>query len=178
MVLFTTKHVLQTRRVYEGDIISLRVDNLQTDEGSRATREVVEHNGGVVIACQPNQTDVLLVRQYRYSIDCELIELPAGRIELGEEPLLAAQRELVEETGYQAEEWSRIAAMVSAPGFCNEMLYLYRAEKVHFVGKQLDDDEETEVLSPTLEEAWRMVLSGEINDAKTIAGLALLIRDC
>jgi len=176
MTLFTTKHLLQSQRIYEGDIINLRIDNLEAETGLATTREVVEHNGGVVITCQPREKEVILVRQYRYAVDCELIELPAGRIEKNEAPLPAAQRELLEETGYQATDWQEQARVFSAPGFCNEVLYFYRAINAKFVGKCLDEDEETEVLVLTSEQAWQLVLTGEICDAKTIAGLALLLR--
>jgi ADP-ribose pyrophosphatase len=135
---------------------------------------VVEHNGGVVIACQPTEHEIVLIKQYRYSLDKEIIELPAGRIEKGEPPLPAAQRELTEETGYRAKEWQELSRMFTAPGFCDEVLYLYRATDVELVEKNLDDDEETDVLLLPLKKAWQLVLSGEIQDAKTIAGLGLL----
>jgi ADP-ribose pyrophosphatase len=174
VALFTAKHLLQSRRVYEGDIINLRVDELQAGGGQKTIREVVEHNGGVVIACQPTIGEVVLIKQYRYSVDREIIELPAGRIEKAEPPLKAAQRELTEETGYKAADWEEKAAFYSAPGFCNEVLHFYRASNVEFVGKSLDADEETDVLILPLQKAWQLVESREIVDAKTIAGLAML----
>ena len=93
MTLFTHKHKVISKKVYEGDIINVRVDELEDDSGNKTRREVVEHNGGVVIICQPTPSEVVLIRQYRYSLDRELIELPAGRIEPGEKPLATAQRE-------------------------------------------------------------------------------------
>ena len=95
-MLFTKDHCVSTERIWEGAIINLRVDTLNVDN-TVATREVVEHNGGVVIAGLTNENKVILVKQYRYSVDRELIELPAGRIEAGEDPFPAAQRELTEE---------------------------------------------------------------------------------
>jgi len=175
VALFTAKHLLQSRRVYEGDIINLRVDNLQHHDGKRTTREVVEHNGGVVIACQPTEHEVILVKQYRYSVDHDVIELPAGRIEKSELPLKAAQRELAEETGYKAAEWQETAKLITAPGFCNEILYLYRATNVEFVGKSLDEDEETEVIILPLQKAWQLVHSQDFVDGKTVAGLGMLL---
>jgi ADP-ribose pyrophosphatase len=172
--LFTKKHTVSSKRVYEGCVINFRVDELKTDEGNKAVREIVEHNGGVVILCQPDPDQIVLVKQYRYAVDHELIELPAGRIDIGELPLIAAQRELLEETGYRASDWQEVANIYSAPGFCTELLYFFRAAGVKQVGKQLDDDEETEVLLLPLTSAWHLALSGEIQDAKTIAGLALL----
>ncbi|HEY9773675.1 MAG TPA: NUDIX hydrolase [Planktothrix sp.] len=175
MAVFTTGDRKQSRRVYEGGIINLRVDTLAHDNGQTVIRELVEHNGGVVIACRPQPDQIILIRQYRYSCDGDLVELPAGRIEKGEEPLLAAQRELTEETGYKAKSWRKIGQMYSAPGFCNEILYMYEAQELTFLGKNLDPDEETDVIILGLAEAWRMALSGELQDAKTIAGLGLLM---
>jgi ADP-ribose pyrophosphatase len=177
VALFTTKHLLQSRRVYEGDIINLRVDDLKLGDGHRATREVVEHNGGVVIACQPAEHEVILVKQYRYSVDREVIELPAGRIEKSEAPLKAAQRELAEETGYKASDWKEEAKLLSAPGFCNEILYFYRASNVEFVGKSLDEDEETEVIILSLQKAWQLIHSQEFVDGKTVAGLGMMLYE-
>jgi ADP-ribose pyrophosphatase len=174
VTLFTTKHLLQSRHAYEGDIINVRVDQLQLNDGQATIHEVVEHNGGVVIACQPKNHEVVLIKQYRYSIDREIIELPAGRIEKAELPLKAAQRELTEETGYRASNWEEKSAFYTAPGFCNEVLYFYRASNVEFVGKSLDANEETDVLILPLQKAWQLVESREIVDVKTIAGLAML----
>ncbi len=174
MVLLTREDSLDSKRLFDGYIISLRQDTLKLPDGMTVTREIVEHNGGVTIACLPKPGQIILIRQYRYPIDKEIIELPAGRIELGEDPLVCAQRELIEETGYKASSWEEVARFYSAPGFCNEMLYLYKASDITFLGKNLDVDEETEVLILPLEDAWELCLTGEIQDAKTIAGLALL----
>lgn len=174
MALVTRENSVDSKRIFDGYIISLRQDSLKLPDGMVVTREVIEHNGGVVIACQPKPEQIILIRQYRYPIDKEIIELPAGRIELGEDPLLCAQRELTEETGYKASEWHELARFYSAPGFCDELLYLYKAANISFEGKRLDIDEETEVLILPVAEAWNLCLSGEIKDAKTIAGLALL----
>lgn len=173
MALYTRQDRETTKRIYEGAIINLREDKLKNPHGS-CIRAVVEHNGGVFIACQPEPDKVILIKQYRYSIDEELIELPAGRIEKGEQPLPCAQRELIEETGYKAAKWQELSRMFTAPGFCDELLYLYLATDVTFVGKNLDHDEETEVLILPVKEAWQLVLDGQVRDAKTIAGLGLL----
>lgn len=175
MVLFTKKHFVDSKRIYEGGIINLRVDTLNHPDGKVVEREVVEHNGGVVIACRPKPNQIILIRQYRYALDEELLELPAGRIEKNEDPLPAAQRELTEETGFFAKTWKEIARMYSAPGFCNELLYVYEASDVEFVGTKLDDDEEIDVMELELKDAWELVSTGKIRDAKTIAGLGLLM---
>ncbi|HEY9719648.1 MAG TPA: NUDIX hydrolase [Trichormus sp.] len=174
MTLFTQKDAVSSNRIYEGGIINLRVDAVRLADGQSTTREVVEHNGGVVVACRPKPHQIILIRQYRYSIDHDLLELPAGRIEPGEKPLAAAQRELTEETGYEAKHWKELAQMYTAPGFTNELLYLYEANEVTFVGKNLDPDEEIDVIELDIEEAWQWVAQGKIRDAKTIAGLGLM----
>jgi len=174
VTLFTRQHRVASKLVYQGQIINLRVDDVSTNNNS-VTREVIEHIGGVVIACQPEPSLVVLVKQYRYSIDRDLIELPAGRLDEGENPLSAAKRELKEETGYQAKAWHQLVQMYSAPGFCDELLYLYQAREVTLAEKTPDHDEETEVIVIPVKEAWHKVLNGQICDAKTIAGLAMLI---
>lgn len=174
MTLFTQQHRVTSNLVYKGEIINLRVDTVKCD-GKSVTREVVEHIGGVVIACQPQPDKVVLVKQYRYALDKELFELPAGRLDEGEQPLLAAQRELKEETGYESSHWQEIGRMYSAPGFCNELLYLFRASPAILGQKTPDEDEETEVIVMAVKEAWQKVIRGEIADAKTIAGLAMLV---
>lgn len=176
MVLYTRRHCKDSQRIYEGSIFSVRKDSLQQASRPEISREVVEHNGGVVIACQPEPGRVLLIKQYRYPIDEELIELPAGRVEIGEDRLLAAKRELTEETGFIAQDWTLLSHMYSAPGFCTELLSFYHASKLEFAGKNLDEDEETEVLDLELEEAWLWCRQGKIRDAKTVAGLAFLLH--
>ncbi len=174
MTLYTRQGKIGSELIYGGQIINLRVDTVKSD-GKTVTREVIEHNGGVIIACQPQPDQVVLVRQYRYALDKEIIELPAGRLNRGEVPLLAAQRELKEETGYHAKSWNQKATMYSAPGFCDELLYFFHATEADLGEKTPDEDEETEVIVSPVKKAWQMVISGDIADAKTIAGLAMLL---
>lgn len=177
MPVFKVAHKVDSKRIYEGDIVNFRVDTVRLEDGQETTRELVEHNGGVVIACQPTPDEIVLIRQYRYSVDEELLELPAGRIETGEEPLHAATRELIEETGYDAKAWRELVRMYTAPGFCNEMLYVFHASNVELVSKNLDYDEETEVIVLSIEDAWQLVLDGKIRDAKTVSGVGMLLAE-
>lgn len=172
-MLFTREHKIASKLVYQGHICNLRVDQAKKGEHI-VTREIVEHNGGVVIACQPEPDLIVLVKQYRYSIDRELIELPAGRLEENEIPLDAAKRELKEETGYEAQDWLELCRMYPAPGFCNELLYMYLAKNTILGAKSPDHDEETEVIVISLKDARKKIMTGEICDAKTIAGIGLL----
>jgi len=172
VTLFTLRDRIKTERIHDGHIINLRIDTLQVEDGTTVLREVIEHNGGVVIAAQTAEHELLFVQQYRYSLDQTIIELPAGRIEKGEDPFLAAQRELIEETGFRASQWRTLTSLYSAPGFCDEVLHLYHASDLAFEGKKLDMDEETDVVKLSVDEAWSMVESGAIRDAKTVAGIA------
>lgn len=176
MALFTREHKIANELIYEGHIFRVVVDTVQND-GKQFKREIVEHNGGVVILGQPSEREILLIRQYRYSVDEELIELPAGRLEKGEDRDAAAARELIEETGYKGTQWKQIAGVFSAPGFCDELLTFHHATGLEWVGKKLDEDEETDVMQVTLQEAWQLVLGGKVRDAKTVAGIALLYKE-
>ena len=116
--------------VYEGKVVSLRVDEIALPAGGTATREVVEHPGAVVIIALDDDGEVALVRQYRHAIRRYLLELPAGGLEPGEEPLAAAQRELREEVGVEAARWTSLGYFFSSPGFANEMLHVFLAEEL------------------------------------------------
>jgi ADP-ribose pyrophosphatase len=175
LTLYTRKHTVGSRRVFDGQLISVRVDDVKAD-GKAATREVVEHPGGVVIACKPSADEIVLIRQYRYSVDLELIELPAGRLETGEDKLVAAKRELTEETGFQAAHWEKGGVLYPAVGFCEEVLTWYIATDVRWVGGTMDEDEEIEVMRVSLPDAWKLVLDGTITDAKTVAILGIICR--
>jgi ADP-ribose pyrophosphatase len=173
VALYTHQHTVESKRIYEGEIVNFRVDLLKQN-GKEVTREVVEHNGGVVIVCQPSATEIVLIKQYRYSVDEVLYEFPAGRIEKGEDPLPAAKRELTEETAYVASEWKELSRFYTAPGFCNEMLYMYLASDVKLAEKDLDEDEETDVIVMSIKDAWKLLGSGAVKDAKTVAGISML----
>lgn len=176
MTLYTRQNLTGTTRIFEGVIFNVRKDSLKKEGFQPIEREIVEHNGGVVIACQPAPGKVILISQYRYPVDEELLELPAGRVEAGEDRLAAAQRELTEETGYLARKWKPLCQMYSAPGFCTEMLHFFQASDLEFKGINPDEDEEIDVREVNLEDAWQWVRQGKIRDAKTIAGLGLLIN--
>ena len=176
LALVTREHCIGSERIYDGHVINLRVDKLCLPNGRTMIREVVEHNGGVVIIAKPSPDEIILIKQYRYTVDEELIEFPAGRIEKGEDPFVCAKRELIEETGFNAGQWEEALRFYSAPGFCNEILYLYVATELTEVGKNLDEDEETEVCVMRISEAWKLVLEGKVRDAKTIAGIGFCMQ--
>lgn len=163
---------LDQRCVFCGKILSLRVDTVELENQKTATREVVEHPGGVCVLPLDDNGNVTLVRQFRYPYMEELLELPAGKRSAGEDPLECGKRELTEETGLTAENYTSLGELYPSPGYLNEVIYLYLATGLTHVGQSLDEDEFLDVCTLPLREAVDMVLDGRIKDAKT--GIALL----
>ncbi|MGI5911121.1 MAG: NUDIX domain-containing protein [Syntrophomonadaceae bacterium] len=162
---------LYSKDIFSGRIIKVRVDTVSLPDGRNSTREIVEHAGAVAIVAVDDNNYIYLVRQYRKPIEKVLIEIPAGLIEKGEEAIAAAKRELAEETGLRAANWSRILSYYSAPGFSNEELHLYLARNLSQGEFNLDKDEFLENVSMPLEEAYRLIFSGQIVDGKSIIGI-------
>lgn len=156
---------------YRGRIINLRVDTALLPNGSSATREVVEHPGGVCVAALTGDGCLLFVRQFRYPYQKVLLELPAGKLDPGEDPLEAGKRELREETGAEAARYESLGELYPSPGYCGEIIHLYAATGLTFGQMSPDEDEFLEVEKIPLEEAARMVLDNEIPDAKTQAAV-------
>ncbi len=157
--------------VFQGRVINLRVDNVALPDGSTGTREIVEYTGAVAIVPVNEKGELLLVRQYRYPVGKTLIEIPAGKIETGEDPTACAHRELLEETGYEAKKMTRLFSFYSTPGFTNEMIHLYLASELTLKQQKLDDDEFIEVEAVPYQHALDMIWTGEICDAKSVAGI-------
>lgn len=162
---------LDSEYVYRGKVINVLRDNVEISTGHKSVREVVEHSGGVVIVAQKSDDTILMVKQFRYPIKQTVLELPAGKLEKGEEPFPAAKRELEEETGYRADEWQSLGYINTTPGFCNEKLYLYLAKNLKFVGEHPDEGEIIQCFEYNINEIFEKIKNGEINDAKTICGL-------
>jgi len=165
------ERVLETRRVYEGRVVRLRVDTVALPDGGSAQREVAEHAPVVVIIPLDGDGNVLLVRQYRLPVKQFLLELPAGGIDPGESTEEAVQRELREETGQRAGRLERLAAFYASPGYCDELMHLFLATELEHSPLAGDSDESIEVAPMPLAEALALVEQGEICDAKTIIGL-------
>ena len=164
---------LTSRKVYEGKILNLRIDEVEVSRNGRHTkREVVEHRSAAAILARDESGKFLLVRQFRYPLNREIIEIPAGLIENGETPLEAAQRELREETGYKAERWTEMPAIWTSPGFSDEKLYTYFAENLVHAPLKPDDDEDITLLRYSEEEVRSLLDSREPQDAKTLMALA------
>lgn len=165
---------LSSRSVYDGRVVHLAVDQVRLADGSESVREVIRHPGAVVIVPLHDDGRVVLIRQFRYAAGEALLELPAGTLEPGEDPLACAQRELAEETGLAAAEWRLLSSFYSAPGFCTELLHCYLARGLTPAVAEADADEEIETVVMPLSAAQTLARRGELRDAKTIAGLLLI----
>ena len=159
--------------VFSGRVIETRVDTLLMPSGQEITREVVQHPGAVAIIPIDHDDNVLLVRQYRYAAGQSLLELPAGVLESGESPDDTAQRELQEEIGYASMNLRALGGVYSSPGFCTEFLYLYVARDLVPSRLPGDDDEDITVETIPMSRVDQLIRLGEIQDAKTVAGLLM-----
>ncbi|WP_279107591.1 NUDIX domain-containing protein [Gordonia paraffinivorans] len=166
--------VTGSRAVYDGAILTLRVDDVVMPGGRVAEREVVEHFGAVAILARDEDGRIAMVRQYRHPVGRRLLELPAGLLDQdGEEPLEAARRELAEEADLAADTWHVLVDLALSPGFTDEALRLYLAEDLHHLeaAERVDEEAELEVEWIALDDAVRMVLGGEIVNATSVAGI-------
>jgi ADP-ribose pyrophosphatase len=162
---------LDSMAMYEGNFIKVFKDNVQLPDGSVSTREHIAHPGAVAVLAILDNGDLLMERQFRYAPQREFIELPAGKIDHGEDILLTAQRELLEETGYIASNWTHLTTAWPCIGYANERMEYFLAQGLTYQGRQLDDGEFLEVfeLSPT--DALDWIRQGKINDSKTMVGI-------
>lgn len=160
---------LSSKTIYDGKIISLRLEEVELPDGNRAKRELVQHPGAVALIPITSEGNLILVKQFRKSLNRTLVEIPAGRIEIGEDPRVTAIRELEEETGYGAGKVTYIQSFATSPGFANEIIHLYLAEDLYEIENPAagDEDEFIELLEVTINEAEQLVASGDIYDAKT-----------
>ena len=169
------EQTIASQQVFAGRLLQVRVDEVALKGGQRATREIVDHPGAVAIVALQGEGDeqrVALVRQFRKAAEQFLLEIPAGTLEPGEEPLACAQRELLEETGLRARRWVHLQTFYTAPGFCTEKMWLYLAQDVQPVQEShTEDDEHIEVCFYTRPQVREMVRSGQFHDAKTLVGL-------
>ncbi len=159
---------VKVNEIYDGRIIKLHVDDAKTCDGKPCKREVVEHPGGVCVAALTSENELLFVKQYRYPYHEVCLELPAGKLEPGEEPLAAIKRELREETGCTGKDWKFCGNMYPSPGYTSEIIRLWTCRVDRELGElDLDEDEAIEVEKIPLGEALRMVMANEIPDGKT-----------
>ncbi|AJE53496.1 MULTISPECIES: NUDIX domain-containing protein [Paenibacillus] len=158
---------VSTQPIFEGKVITVQVDTVELPDGSTGKREIVKHPGAVAVLAL-HEGKMLVVDQYRQAMGrCE-VEIPAGKLERGEDPLEAAGRELREETGYTAKSLKLLHSFYTSPGFADEIIHLYVAEDLERGEMEPDEDEFLELFEVTLEEAHTLIREGRISDAKTI----------
>ena len=167
---FERGELLKRNVVYSGRIVEIVVDDIRIN-GKETLREVVRHPGGVGILAEVEPDRIPLVRQHRYPVDRDVLEIPAGKIEPGEDPRQTAVRELEEETGYKPLSIETAFNYYPTPGYCDELLHIYYANKVEEAETCFDDDEDLEIEMYSLAEALSLIREGELKDGKTIAAL-------
>lgn len=159
---------IEKNNIYTGKIIKLDLETVKLPNGKQSKRELVRHPGGVAILAYKDNKTILMVEQFRKPIEKTILELPAGKIEPGEDTELCARRELEEETGYKAEKFTYLGKVVTSPGFCDEYIYLYKAINLYKGTIGGDDDEFINVFEYNVDTVKSMIKQGKIFDAKTI----------
>jgi len=162
---------VERKEIFEGHIFNVYLDKAEISDGSIRPREVVEHNGGVCVVALDDENNIYMVRQFRYAVGRAVLEIPAGKLEMGEDPLEAAKRELSEETGFTAGEWLSLGEMYPTPGYCSEKLYVYLARNLAAGEAHLDDGEILTAEKIKLSDVVKMIMNCEISDAKTVFGV-------
>jgi ADP-ribose pyrophosphatase len=170
--------LISSKLSYKGKVFSVFTDKVLEPSGNINTRDVIRHNGSVVILAvdeskNPNDPDIIFERQYRHAAGQSLIELPAGRVEPNESTLAAAKREMIEETGYRAKRWTLLTKYFASPGFLGEWMQIYLARDIREGVSEPEADESIEVFRMPLSEALALVADNKIHDGKTLIGLML-----
>ncbi len=167
---------LSSQLIYEGRAVKLRVDTVKMASGRETTREIVEHSDCVAVIAVDDNDKVLLVNQFRKSVDKELLEIPAGGIDPGEDPVTTVRREMREETGYLPQKVERLGGFYSTPGYCTEYLYLYLATDLIPSQLHAEDTENIRLVRVPVSQIPSLITSGSICDAKSIAGLLTFLE--
>jgi len=168
--------LISSRLAYKGKVFSVFTDKVREPGGFVNTRDVIRHNGSIVILAVDESKDasdpeIILERQYRHAAGQFLLELPAGRIEPGEAPLAAAKREMIEETGYRAKRWTHLTKYFASPGFLGESMNIYLARDIRHGDANPEADEQIEVIRVRLSQVLAMIAADKIHDGKTLIGV-------
>lgn len=166
-----TEKPLTSRTAFSGRLLTVKEDEVELPDGARARREYILHPGAVVVIPMLDADTLLLEHQFRYPLRRHFLELPAGKIESGESPEETARRELLEETGYRAREWSFLTTLHPCVGYSDERIELFLARDLAFEGHPGEDDEFIETVNMSIDEALARIFSREITEAKTILGV-------
>ncbi len=166
-----TEKKLTRQDIFQGRVVKLHVDTVELPDGGTATREIVDHPGGVAIVALDEDKRVWMVRQYRYAFGRNMLEIPAGKREAGEDPFVTAQRELEEEVGATAAQWQELGCLIPSPGCYGETLWLYLARQLSFGAAHPDEDEFLECRPMDFRDLYEMCMDGRIQDAKTVAAI-------
>ncbi|NLS87207.1 NUDIX hydrolase [Bacillus subtilis] len=163
-------------QIFAGKVIDLFVEDVELPNGKTSKREIVKHPGAVAVLAVTDEGNIILVKQFRKPLERTIVEIPAGKLEKGEEPEYTALRELEEETGYTAKKLTKITAFYTSPGFADEIVHVFLAEELSVLDekRELDEDEFVEVMEVTLEDALKLVESREVYDAKTAYAIQYL----
>ncbi len=166
-----TEAMLESKEIFNGRVIRVTLDKVQLEDGTASTREVVHHHGGACVLPVDADGNVTMVRQFRYALGEELWELPAGKLEAGEDPFEAAKRELSEECGLTADTYTELGVVYPTVGYDSEKIYLWAAEGLHTVDQHLDAGEFLDVVKMPFAQALGLVMDGTIKDSKTQVAL-------
>ncbi|MCC2525990.1 ADP-ribose pyrophosphatase [Bacillus halotolerans] len=163
-------------QIFSGKVIDLYVEDVELPNGKTSKREIVKHPGAVAVLAVTDEGKIIMVKQFRKPLERTIVEIPAGKLEKGEEPEYTAIRELEEETGYTAKKLTKITAFYTSPGFADEIVHVFLAEELSVLEekRELDEDEFVEVMEVTLEDALKLVESREVYDAKTAYAIQYL----
>ncbi len=171
-----SEKTLSVKKIFDGKIINVHVDDVELSDGKTSIREVVEHSGGVCVAPLTDEDELLMVRQFRYPFSRELLEVPAGKLEKGEDPLAAGIRELEEECGVVADRIISLGEIYPTVAYCSEIIRMFAATGLHKTHQHLDEGEFLGVEKVKFSDALSMVMSGELRDAKTVAAILKIAR--
>ena len=166
-----TEHLISSETIASGGMLTVKRDQVRVPNGSVSQREYVIHPGAVVVVPLLENGNIILEKQFRYALNSVFIELPAGKIDAGEDILLTGQRELLEETGYSASAWVKLGAQHPCIGYSNEVIHIYLARDLSAGAHQRDEDEHLQVFEASFSDCMAMIKSGEITDGKTIVAL-------